>query len=144
MVVAGEFTEIQARLVLGGHHHPFPLGYFLHEGPHLRRPVHQGLGLLVGETLLQHPADQVLSISQQAEINIQALPSYIHPALIEEFRLVLAAGSGADQPEGHGSSSWLVIVISGIAQSSLPFSFLLCSSNNGPSDTTFTTPCSAT
>jgi hypothetical protein len=104
MVVAGEFTEIQARLVLGGHHHPVPLGYILHEGPHLRRPVHQGLGLLVGETLLQHPADQVLSISQQAEINIQALPSYIHPALIEEFRLVLAAGSGADQPEGHFSS----------------------------------------
>ena len=103
-VVAGEPAEIEARLQLRRHHHPVTDGHLLHERPDLGRPVDQGLGLLVRETLLQRP-DQGLPIRKSTQIHIQAIPGHIHAPLIQELLLVLAARTGADQPEGHGTTS---------------------------------------
>jgi hypothetical protein len=53
----------------------------------------------VWEPLLEH-SDQRLPIRKSPQIDSQPIPGHIDAPLVEEFLLVFAAGSGADQPEG--------------------------------------------
>ena len=102
-VVAGDLADLDGALRLQRHDDQVALLHLVGEGPHLARPVDDGLGLVIGVALL-HGMDQRGSIGQLAEIDVQAVPGDVDPVVLEELQLVLAVRAGAVQPDGHGLS----------------------------------------